>query len=86
MVAFCFPPLSFALCEFRLCVLNTCLCVSVYAHVRVCKHTHVHTVCTDRGMCACKCMYWFTHTHIQARMHVYGCMHVRPAHRGMTHP
>jgi hypothetical protein len=83
---FCFPLFSSAVAEFRVCVLSTCLCVCIHTRVCVCIHTHVYTVCTCGGMCACKCMYWSTHTHIQARIHVYARMHVRPAHRGMTRP
>jgi hypothetical protein len=53
---------------------------SAVAEFRVC------VLSSCGGMCACKCMYWSTHTHIQARIHVYACMYVRPAHRGMTRP
>jgi hypothetical protein len=37
-------------------------------------HTHVYTVCTCGGMCACKCMYWSTHTH--PGTHPCVCMYV----------
>ena len=54
----------------------------VYAHVCVHVHTHVYTVCTYRGMCACKCMYWFTHTHPGTHPCVcmYACAPCPPRH------
>jgi hypothetical protein len=55
-------------------------------HMCVYIYTHVCTQCVQIEGCAHANACIGLHTHIQARMHVYGCMHVRPAHRGMTHP
>jgi hypothetical protein len=71
---FCFPLFNSAVAEFRVCVLSTCLCVCIHTRVCVCIHTHVYTVCTCGGMCACKCMYWSTHTH--PGTHPCVCMYV----------
>jgi hypothetical protein len=63
---FCFPLFNSAVAEFRNCVLNT----------------HVYTVCTCGGMCACKCMYWSTHTHPGTHPCVcmYACAPCPPRH------
>jgi hypothetical protein len=71
---FCFPLFDSAVAEFRVCVLSTCVCVCIHTRVCVCPHTHVYTVCTCGGMCACKCMYWSTHTH--QGTHPCVCMYV----------
>jgi hypothetical protein len=71
---FCFPLFNSAVAELRVCVLSTCLCVCIHTRVCVCIHTCVYTVCTCGGMCACKCMYWSTHTH--PGTHPCVCMYV----------
>jgi hypothetical protein len=58
------------------------VCVCIHTRVCVCPHTHVYTVCTRGGMCACKCMYWSTHTHPGTHPCVcmYACAPCPPRH------
>ena len=62
------------------------ICVCIYT--RVCVYTHMCTQCVHIVGCALVNACIGLHTHIlsQARMHVYACVYVRPAHRGMTRP
>ena len=74
IIVFFAPLLNSAVPEFRVCVLNTYLCVYIYTCVRI--YTHAYTVCTYRGMRACKRMHWFTHTHPKPGTHPCVCMYV----------
>ena len=76
MVSFFLPS---AVPELRVCVLNTYLCVCVYTH------TCVHSVYISSEVRMQMHMNWYTYTHGGTHP-VYACMHVRPAHSGMTRP
>jgi hypothetical protein len=79
------PPFQFCCRRVEgLCLEYMLVCVYTYTRVRV--YTHMCTQCVHVEGCAHANAWIGLHTHIQARIHVYACMYVRPAHRGMTRP
>jgi hypothetical protein len=73
IIVFVSPLLNYAVPEFRVCVLNTYLCMYIYTCV--CVYTHMCTQCVHIVGCALVNACIGLHTHIlsQARMHVYAC-------------